>query len=192
MRTLTPTGPSDTSTNSWVFQTPHNPTEAILHSTLVKTQISDYQGSSPTTIFSAFKQMAKGIEALAHSVTLLSRENCTLRKANEALSKHRKAKKTRVRQRGILSVEDAQDILAQRDAREQAAQDRCESRDGNRERLATVQQCGITQCGYLDVTRASVGEWGLSRTKVCSGAVGVLRVAMSGSRQGIGRGRDLR
>ena len=42
------------------------------------------------------------------------------------------------------------------------------------------------------VTRASVGEWGLSRTKVCSGAVGVLRVAMSGSRQGMGRGRDLR
>jgi hypothetical protein len=52
----------------------------------------------------------------------------------------------------------------------------------------TVQQCGVTQCGYLDVTWASIGEWGLSRTKVCSGAVGVLRMAMSGSRQGIGRG----
>ena len=44
----------------------------------------------------------------------------------------------------------------------------------------------------LAVTRASVGEWGLSRTKVCSSAAGVLRVAISGSRQGIGRGRDLR
>ena len=42
------------------------------------------------------------------------------------------------------------------------------------------------------VTRASVGEWGLSRTKVCSGAVDVLRVAISGSRQRIERGRDLR
>jgi hypothetical protein len=42
------------------------------------------------------------------------------------------------------------------------------------------------------VTRASVGEWGLSRTKVYSGAVGILRVVMSGSRQGIGRRRDLR
>ena len=31
---------------------------------------------------------------------------------------------------------------------------------------------------YISVTRASVGEWGLSRTKVCSGAVGVLRVAI--------------
>ena len=36
--------------------------------------------------------------------------------------------------------------------------------------------------GAVFVTRASVGEWGLSRTKVCSGAVGVLRVAISGSR----------
>jgi hypothetical protein len=44
----------------------------------------------------------------------------------------------------------------------------------------------------LFVTRASVGEWGLSRTKVYSGAASVLRVAISGSRQGIGRGRDLR
>ena len=86
--------------------------------------------------------MAKGIEALAHSVTLLSIENRTLWKANEALSKRQRAKKTRVRQGGTLSVEDAQDILAQRDAREQAAQDRRKSRDGNRERLATVQRCG--------------------------------------------------
>ena len=44
----------------------------------------------------------------------------------------------------------------------------------------------------FNVTRAPVGEWGLSRTKVCSGAVGVLRVAISGSRQGIEKGRDLR
>ena len=44
----------------------------------------------------------------------------------------------------------------------------------------------------LFVIQASVGEWGLSRTKICSGAVGVLRVAISGSRQRIGRGRDLR
>jgi hypothetical protein len=42
------------------------------------------------------------------------------------------------------------------------------------------------------VIRASVEEWGLSRTKVCSGAVDVLRVAISGSRQGVGRRRDLR
>jgi hypothetical protein len=149
LQTPTLTGPPDTSTDSWVSQIPHNPTEAILQSTLVKTQISGHQGSSPTPIFSAVKQMVKGIEVLAHSVTLLSTENHTLQKANEALSKRRRVKKTRVRQGGILLVEDAQDILAQRDAREQAAQDRHKSRDGNRERLVTVQRCGnCTEPGH--------------------------------------------
>ena len=61
----------------------------------------------------------------------------------------------------------------------------------NRDRVA-IPDWDRTGYYVYFVTRASVGEWGLSRTKVCSGAVGVLRVAISGSRQGIGRGRDLR
>ena len=36
----------------------------------------------------------------------------TLRKTNEALSKRRRAKKTRVRHGGVLTVEEATDILA--------------------------------------------------------------------------------
>jgi hypothetical protein len=56
-----------------------------------------------------------------------------------------------------------------------------------------IRSCSIQLQEYFHiVTRASVGEWGLSRTKVCSGAVGVLRVAISGLRQGIERGGDLR
>ena len=39
----------------------------------------------------------------------------TLRAANEALSKRRRAKKARVREGGALIVEDAQDIIAQED-----------------------------------------------------------------------------
>jgi len=48
-------------------------------------------------------------------VTLISAELYTLRAANEALSKRRRAKKARVRQAGALTIEDAQDILAQKD-----------------------------------------------------------------------------
>ena len=48
-------------------------------------------------IFPAVKQIAKGIEAMAHLVTLLTAENYTLWKANKALSKRQRAKKTRVR-----------------------------------------------------------------------------------------------
>ena len=129
----------------WVSQTPHNPTEALSQSTLVKTRINNYQGSSPTPIFTAVKQMAKGLEAIAHSVTLLTAENHNLRKANEALSKRSRAKKTRVRQGGALTVEDAQDLLAQKEAEKQAAQDRRKNGGGDGERPATVRRCG--NCG---------------------------------------------
>jgi hypothetical protein len=64
---------------------------------------------------------------------------------NMGFSKRRRAKKTRVRQGGALTVEDAQDILAQKDAEEQVACDRRENRDGHRERRATVRRCG--NCG---------------------------------------------
>jgi hypothetical protein len=62
--------------------------------------------------------LAKGIEQIAYEITLLSTKVRTLRAANKALSKRRKAKKARVRKGGILIVEDTQDILLQKDAEE--------------------------------------------------------------------------
>ena len=115
---------------------------------LVQNQINNHQGSSPTTIFIAVKQMAKGLETIAHSVTLLTADNHNLRKANEALSKHRRAKKTRVREGDILTVEDARDLLAQKEAKKQAEQDRREngSRDG--ERPADIRRCSKCESGH--------------------------------------------
>ena len=77
--------------------------------------------------------MAKGTELLAHKMTLLAAEVRTLREANEALSKRRRAKKTRVRQGGALTVEDAQDVLAQKDAEEQARRDKRSKRGKQKE-----------------------------------------------------------
>ena len=48
-------------------------------------------------------------------MTLLTAEVRTFRKVNKVLSKRRRAKKTRVRHRGVLTVEEATDILAQKD-----------------------------------------------------------------------------
>jgi hypothetical protein len=64
-------------------------------------------------------------------MTLLSAEVRTLRAANEALSKRRRAKKTLVRQGGALTVEDAQDILAQKEVDEQVRRD-LRTEEGNR------------------------------------------------------------
>lgn len=85
--------------------------------------------------------MAKGIEILAHEVTLLTAENRNLRKANEALSKRRRAKKTRVRQGSALTVEDAHDILAQKDAKEQVRRDKHSEGGGRNEGLPQAYAC---------------------------------------------------
>ena len=49
-------------------------------------------------------------------MTLLHEEVRTLRKANEALAKRRRAKKTRVQAGGALSVGDALGLIEQKDA----------------------------------------------------------------------------
>lgn len=50
-----------------------------------------HQGSPSTSVFATVKALAKGTELLAHENTLLAAEVRTLRKANEALSKRRRA-----------------------------------------------------------------------------------------------------
>jgi hypothetical protein len=55
----------------------------------------------------------------------MSVELHTLRAANKALSKRRRAKKARVRQGGALTVEDAQNILVQKDVDKQVRHDLC-------------------------------------------------------------------
>jgi hypothetical protein len=68
--------------------------------------------------------LAKGTEILAYENTLLTTEVRTLRKANEALSKRRRARKNLIRQGGVLTVEDTHDILAQEEVDEQIRLDK--------------------------------------------------------------------
>ncbi|KAL1581814.1 hypothetical protein WHR41_09665 [Cladosporium halotolerans] len=145
LRTPTPIRSPAAEANPWVSQTPHNPTEAISQSELVKSQISGHQGSSPTPIFSAVRQMAKGIEAMAHSVTLLTAENRTLQKANQALSRRRRAKKTRVRHGGALTAQSARGILAQKHREGQQGQGAVEKQCRSSEGLVSIPRC--RKCG---------------------------------------------
>ncbi len=142
LRTPTPTGPPLANTDSWVSQTPHNPTDALSQTTLVKNRIARHQGSSPTPIFQTVAALAKGTEILAHENTLLIAENRTLRAANEALSKRRRAKKNRIRQGGALTIEDAQDIIAQKDVDEQVRRDLRAERGSRKEGQLSSRHCG--------------------------------------------------
>jgi hypothetical protein len=65
-------------------------------------------------MLAAVDQLAKGTVAVMHEVALLRAEVSSLRKANEALSKRRRAKKTRMQLGGSLTVQDAKDLLDQK------------------------------------------------------------------------------
>lgn len=145
LRTPTPYRPSSANADTWVSQTPRNPTDALSQTTLVKKRITHHQGSSPTSIFATVTVLANGTELLAHQLTLVTAEVHTLRQANEALSKRRRAKKARIRQGGALTVEDVHDVLAQREVDEQIRHDKRSREGGQNEGQSTTRRCG--NCG---------------------------------------------
>jgi uncharacterized protein YaiL (DUF2058 family) len=98
-------------------------------------------------IFNTVVALAKGTEILAHEVTLLSAEIRTLRKANKALSKRQRAKKTRFRQGEALTVEESRDIIAQKEAEEQVRRDKRVREGGQNEGQSSVRRCNL--CGTI-------------------------------------------
>ena len=151
LRTPTPTGPPLPQADLWVSQTPRNPNEAVSQSEHVRHRITRHQGSSPTSVFSAVKQLAKGTELIAHQMTLLHEEVRTLRKANEALAKRRRAKKTRVRAGGALTVEDARNLIEQKEAVQRQSGKR--SAEGG---VAHAGPSGLRRCGRCGKTGHNV------------------------------------
>ena len=82
---------------------------------------------------------------MMHQVALLRAEVSSLRTANEALSKRRRAKKTRVRLGGSLTRQDAQDLLDQKDLDEQIGEEERNRRGREGAAHRKPQCCGI--CG---------------------------------------------
>ena len=80
-----------------------------------------------------------------HEVALLRSEVSSLRKANEALSKRRRAKRTRVQLGGSLAVQDAQDIVGQDAVGGEGVQEMQPSGSGAGGVRTRVRCCGV--CG---------------------------------------------
>jgi len=74
-------------------------------------------------MLTAIDRLAKGIIAIMHEVALLRTEVSALRKANKELSKRRRAKKTHIRLKGSLTVQEVQDLLDQKAVGEQLVQE---------------------------------------------------------------------
>lgn len=144
LRTPTPTGPLDLATH-WVSKTPQNILEATSQTELIKNRIANHLNSSPTSMLQAVDQFAKGATGIMHQMALLRGEVETLRKANEGLSKRRRAKKTRVRHGGTLTVQDAKDLLDQNAVDEQMVKETREGSGSMRGAYTRIRCCSV--CG---------------------------------------------
>jgi hypothetical protein len=129
----------------WVSQTPHNSTQAVSQSTLIKDRISRHEGSSPTPILAAVDRLEKGTQSLAHAVTLLTQETNSLREANAALSKRRRARKTYVQDGGALSTQEAKEIINEKEKGKRPASEMAGSAEEAVCGRPTKRRCG--NCG---------------------------------------------
>jgi hypothetical protein len=144
-RTPTPTGPPSASADPWVSKTPQTANEAFLQTAHVKDRISRHQNSSPTSILEAFDQIAKGTMKVMHEVVLMKDRVRELEEANAALSKRRRARKSRIRAGGPLRVQDASNILDEKDMQAQLGEEVRARGGGTRSRATGSRHC--SNCG---------------------------------------------
>ena len=102
-------------------------------------------------MFSAIEQLAKGTQLIAHRITLIEDKLRTLRKANEALAKRRRAKRTRLQAGGALTVEDAQVLVAAKATNDQRLGEESLGGGLSAAGLATQRRCG--GCGKIGHNR---------------------------------------
>ena len=92
-------------------------------------------------------------------MALLRSENAALYKANEALSKRRRAKRTRVQLGGSLAVQDAQDVLGQEAIGGEGVQEMRSGGSGAGGVRTRVRCCGVCgKPGYNARTCQEVAE----------------------------------
>ncbi len=114
VRLKTPT-PSLADSLPWESQTPGNAVEFVSQGQLITERIVRHQSSSLSPILNAVQQLQKGAMRQDHRITLLEAEVSSLRTANKLATQRRKQKRKQIRQSGSLTVQDGQDLLAQRE-----------------------------------------------------------------------------
>jgi hypothetical protein len=145
LRTPTPGPSSQESASTYNPRTPSNPQQTTRHSSFIKSRVSAHQGSSPTPIYAAVDQMAKGMNRIAHEMTLMRDRMRTLEEANLALSKRRKAKKSRLQLGGSLTIKESQQLLDERAKGKRPATNEGENKGSSKRRATGGRRCG--NCG---------------------------------------------
>ncbi|KAL9565161.1 hypothetical protein ACKAV7_010806 [Fusarium commune] len=145
LRTPTPAEEEAGQAQPWTSKTPKTIIEAELQSEYLERRIRRHQSSSPESILEALKSLSKGTKAVMHKMALMRAEIQDLRQANEILSRRRRAKRTRLQNRGKMTVEEGRDLTDQIDIDTQVVAELSKSGGQGRSVRPGVRRCG--RCG---------------------------------------------
>jgi hypothetical protein len=145
LRTSTPVEEEASASTSWVSKTPKTVREVESQSEYLERRIRRHKSSSPESIIGASKSLAKAATKIYHKVTLLTAENRELRREIEALSRRRRAKRTRLQKGGVLTVREGQELIDQMDVDTQVVAE--SSRSGGRGSSARPRERRCGRCG---------------------------------------------
>jgi hypothetical protein len=145
LRTPSPPEEAAEPSTPWVSKTPTTVNETKSQSKYLNRRIRRHQSSSPESIIEALECLSKGAMVASHKVALLAAENKELRQANEILSRRRRAKRTRLQKGGVITVEEASQVINQIDINTQVVAE--SSRSGGQGRSARP---GIRRCGMYN------------------------------------------
>jgi hypothetical protein len=145
LRTPTPPQEASQPTSPWVSRTPKTVREAQSQSKYLTRRVILHKSSSPESIIKAIRSNTKATLAVMHEVVLLRDQVRNLEEANSILSRRRRAKRTRLQRGGIITVQEALQVINQIDINTQVVAE--SSRSGGRGRSVGpgVRHCGV--CG---------------------------------------------
>jgi hypothetical protein len=143
LRTPTPVEEVAQQAQAWTSRTPNTVLEAGSQSKYLSDRIRRHHSSSPESILEALRSLTKAVTRNIQKPALVEAENRELREANDMLSRRRRAKKSRLQNRGSLLIQEGQDSIEQIEVSTQVLAE--SSRSGGRGRSVRpgVRRCGI-------------------------------------------------
>jgi hypothetical protein len=142
LRTPTPAEEKASQAQPWTSKTPKTVREAEFQSEYLERRIRRHHSSSPESILEAFKSLSKGTKAVMYEMALLRAEVQDLRQTNEILSRRRRAKRTRLQNGGVLTIEEGRDLTDQMDVDTQVAAELSRSGGEGSSAGPRVRRCG--------------------------------------------------
>jgi hypothetical protein len=145
LRTPTPAEEVAQKAQAWTSRTPNTVLEAGSQSKYLERRIGRHHSSSPESILEALRSLTKAVTRNIQKTALVEAENRELREANDMLSRRRRAKRTRLQNKGRMLIQEGQGLIDQIDVNAQVVAESSRSGRGRRSVGPGVRRCGV--CG---------------------------------------------